>query len=188
MEVFAEHGYEGASMVEIAAAAEVTAAVIYDHFPSKAALQIELLEQQTNELIAAVGSALAGAGGTAKERMRVGSEALFAFVEEHPFAWRMIFRDPPSDPEVATAHRRINDQATAAIALFIERAAGGAFDRYPEPRETARVFAEMMKLSQKALATWWYEHREVSRGEIVDLLLDFCWIGMRNMTRTTDSR
>lgn len=173
MEVFAEHGYEGASMAEIATAAEVTAAVIYDHFPSKAALHIGLLEQQTSELIAAVGSALAAAGDAPEERMRVGTDAFFAFVEQHPFAWRLIFRDPPSDPEVAAAHRRINDQATAAIAGFIEQSSGRA--------ETAELFAEMLKMSYRALAMWWYEHRDVPREQVVERLLDFCWVGMRNM-------
>lgn len=82
-------------MSQIALTAGITAPVIYDHFPSKAALQIELLERQTTELIAFVASALARSPEDTGERLRAGVDAYFRFVEEHSFAWRMLFRDPP---------------------------------------------------------------------------------------------
>src|SRR3954467_10380613 len=90
MEVFAERGYQEASMAEIARAAGITPAVIYDHFQSKAELQITLLESQTDELLAYVGSAVVNAPEERSVRMRIGVDAFFAFVEEHPYAWRML--------------------------------------------------------------------------------------------------
>ena len=185
MEVFARHGFEGASMVEIAAAGGVTPAVIYDHFPSKAALAVELLGLQTAELLRFVGAALERAPEGEAERMHAGVDAFFAYVEEHPFAWRMLFRDPPSDPEVAAAYRRLNGQATAAIAVFLESGGGGALGSYEDPRQTAEIFAEALKAAQNGLASWWYEHPEVSREEIVERLLDFAWIGLERVAAGT---
>src|SRR5829696_2853906 len=109
MGLFAERGYDGTSMGAIAQAGGVTPAVIYDHFPSKARLAIELLERQTAELLGFVGKALEGAPVDAAAQMRTGVDAFFAYVEEHPFAWRMLFRDASTDPEVASAYRRLND-------------------------------------------------------------------------------
>jgi AcrR family transcriptional regulator len=178
MEVFARRGYDAASMGEIARAAEITPAVIYDHFSSKAALQVELLERQTRELIACVAAALERAPESPEPRFRAGCDAYFRFVEEHPLAWRILFGDPPSDPDVAAAHQRINEQATAAISSFIKTAAAKPLRGYADPDQAAEMLAEMLKMSQYGLASWWYEHREVPRAEILERLVEFCWTGL----------
>ncbi len=72
MRVFAERGYEGASMTEVARAGGITAAVIYDHFASKQELHGALLEVQTDALLAHVGGALGSAGPESEQRMQGG--------------------------------------------------------------------------------------------------------------------
>ncbi len=181
MRLFAERGYPETSMDEIARTAGITAAVIYDHFPSKAALQIELLERQTDELIAYVAAALEVSPPQAGARMHAGVDAFFRFVEEHPFAWRMLFRDPPSDPEVAAAYRRLSQQGTAGITGFIQAAAGDALADYPDPHQAAEMFAEQVRSAQNGLAAWWYEHRDVPRTTIVERLLELCWLGLQRV-------
>ncbi len=183
MQLFAERGYPETSMGQIARKAGITPAVIYDHFSSKAALQIELLERQTAELIAYVASALQESPPEMSERLRAGVDAFFRFVEEHGFAWRMLFRDPPSDPEVAAAYRRLSRQATEGIAGFVEAAAEGVLDDYPDPNRTAEMFAELIRSSQNGLVAWWYEHRDVARETIVERMLEFCWIGLERVAR-----
>jgi len=178
MRVFAERGYEGASIGAIAREAGITAAVIYDHFPGKAALAIELLERQTEDLFAAVGAALEAAPAGPEEQMRTGVEAYFRYVEEHPFAWRMMFREPPADPEVAAAYRRLDARATQRIAALLRAGAGDALAGEADPERALELFAELVKVSQNGLASWWYEHPEVPRGEIVDWLMRFCWAGL----------
>jgi AcrR family transcriptional regulator len=181
MGVFAERGYQESSMAQIARRAGITAAVIYDHFPSKAALQVELLERQTEELLAFVAAALERSPAETGERLRAGVDAFFRFVEEHGFVWRMLFRDPPSDPEVAAAYRRLSAQAMEGIAAFIQAGAGDALAIYPDPEQAAEMFAEMVRMSQNGLAAWWYEHREVPREVIVQRMLDFCWVGLERI-------
>jgi AcrR family transcriptional regulator len=181
MKVFAARGYQEASMSAIARAAGITPAVIYDHFSSKADLHIELLERQTEELLAFVAGALQAAPQDPAELMRAGVEAFFSYVEQHRFAWRMLFRDPPSDPDVAAAYRRVSRRATGAIAGFIEAAASDSLATYPDPGQTAEMFAQLMRASQQGLAAWWYEHRRVSRELIVETLLDFCWVGLERL-------
>jgi AcrR family transcriptional regulator len=178
MELFAERGYEGTSMIEIAQGAGITAAVIYDHFPSKAALQVELLERQSKELFAFIGASLSTAASGPEARLRAGVDAFFRFVEEHPYAWRMMFRDPPSDPGVAAAYHRLSGVATETIASFIKTEVAAQLLRQEDPGQAAEVFAQLLRSAQVGLATWWYENREVSREQIVERLLEFCWVGM----------
>jgi AcrR family transcriptional regulator len=178
LRTFAERGYEGASMGEIARAAGITPAVIYDHFPSKAALAIELLGRQTEELFDAVGAALAAAPQHPAAQMRAGVEAYFRYVEEHPAAWRMLFREPPADPEVAAAYRRLNARATQGIAAFMRAGAGDSLAGEEDPERALEMFAELVKVAQNGLAAWWYEHPEVPREEVARRLLEFCWEGL----------
>jgi len=181
LEVFAKRGYPEASMGEIAEAAGISPAVIYDHFDSKAALQITLLQSQTDDLLAFVGSAFRTAPPGPAQRLRTGVDAFFTFVEEHGFAWRMLFRDPPADPKVAAAYRRLDQQATKAIAVFIKAGAPAGALGDSDPDQTAEMYAQMLKMAQNGLAAWWYEHRSVPREVIVERVLEFCWIGLERV-------
>ena len=180
MRVFAERGYAGASMVEIAGAAGVTAAVVYDHFDSKQALHGALLEEQTDVLMLHVAEAVSRTTET-EERMKVGVDAFFEFVDEHPFAWRLIFRDPPADPEIAAVHVRIHKRVTEGIAAFLDISAPGFLRDDASRAETLKMFAELLKMTLNGMANWWYEHLDVPREEVVERVLDFCWRGLGNL-------
>lgn len=180
--VFGERGYHAASMTEIARRAGITAAVIYDHFGSKAELQITLLERETQALFAFVGEALMAAPDVPAARMRAGMDAYFEFVERDPYAWRMLFRDPAGDSEIDAAFREMTRRATDGIALFITASAPPALLEDPDAEQAVQMFAEMMKMAQNALANWWYEHRDVPRSVIVDRILEFCWVGLERVS------
>src|SRR6516164_7528438 len=153
--VFAEQGYHGASMTAIAAAAGIAPSVIYDHFSSKKDLHLELLRRST--------------------------EAFFGYVEQNRFAWRMLFRDPPADEQIAAIHAGIHRRGTAAIAALIHRAPAL---RLPPviPRERAdEMIARAIKSGNDGLATWWYEHPEVPRDQVVEVAVSLHWHGLARL-------
>ena len=175
-EVFAELGYSAASVGEIASRAGVVASVIYDHFGSKRELHVELLQQHGEALIER--SIEGVTGEDAYELLRASVEAFYRFVEEDPFVWRFLFRDPPSDPEIAAAHRRVQERATEGIAARLTAVAPGVDAALGLPPERASTM--LAKASQEAiqgLAEWWWEHPEVPREEVVDLLVELLWEG-----------
>src|SRR3954467_5011111 len=53
-EEFGRNGHRDARMEDIARAAGVTKAVLYDHFPSKGALNAEVVSRASDDLVAAV--------------------------------------------------------------------------------------------------------------------------------------
>ena len=176
VELFAERGYEGASINEIARAAGVVASVIYDHFPSKRALHIELLEIHGSALIERAVQPVQGA--SPRELLRLTTEAFFEFVEEDPFVWRLVFRDPPADPEIAAAHRHVRDRATEAIAGLIEGAVPGVEPSWGIPRRQASwMLAEAARAATDGLAAWWYEHPDVPREQVVTVAVALLWQG-----------
>jgi AcrR family transcriptional regulator len=179
-EVFAEHGYVAASMGEIAARAGVVASVIYDHFGSKRELHIELLKLHGEELIRR--SITEVEGVTPEDIQRTSIEAYFRFVEEDPFVWRFLFRDPPSDPEIAAAWRDLHDRATAGIADLIKLGSPPGELPLGLPGETsALMLAKAAQSANNGLAQWWWEHREVPREQVVALAMSLLWEGFSGL-------
>ena len=180
-EVFAERGYAGASIDEIARRAGVSAPVIYDHFASKRELHERLLERTRDELLAMWTQALAGAESAAV-RIPRSIEAWAAYVEEHPFAARMYFREASGDPEVEAAHRRIHDQARAALTAIVGALPGA--EAYGDSLEMA---AEIIRSGLTGLAVWWSEHPEVPRAQIVETAIAVLWTGFEGVASSHDS-
>lgn len=177
-ELFAARGYEASSLDEIARAAGITKRVIYRHFSSKRDLQIALLHKRTDELLDLVGRETA-VEAPAGLRLEAGVTAFFRYMEEHPDAWRMLFRDPPADREIAAAHRAVQARATEAIAAIL---ATGLSPGVTAPPEWPALMAQQLKSALNGLADWWYEHREVPRARIVAAAMDFGWEGLRRHT------
>src|SRR5436190_17752968 len=91
-ELFGERGYHGASMDEIARRSGVSVPVVYDHFASKKELHQSLLERHFAELRAIWRRYLPG-DEPLEERLFRALDAWFGYVQEHAYAWRMLFRD-----------------------------------------------------------------------------------------------
>jgi AcrR family transcriptional regulator len=181
--VFADRGYRDASMTAIARAGGITPAVIYDHFPSKADLHITLLERETAAMLGSVAAALAAAPDDLEARLRAGIDAFFAFVEEHRFAWRMIFRDPPAEGPVQVAYRRLGGGTTNAVEGFLRASAPAAMFDGPGTERRAEMFAQLLTSAMTGLAFWWYEHRDVPREVVVERVLELCWSGLERLAR-----
>lgn len=185
-EVFAEHGYAAASMGEIAGRAGVVASVIYDHFTSKRDLHIELLQIHGEELIRRSIDEIEGDEPDVIQRNSL--EAYFRFVEEDPFVWRFLFRDPPADPEIASAWRHLQDRATAGIAGLIARGAPGAALPFDLPTGTATLMlAKATQSATNGLAQWWWEHREIPREQVVELAMAMLWDGFSGLAASAAS-
>jgi AcrR family transcriptional regulator len=173
---FAERGYEAASMGRIAAAAGVTRTVLYDHFPSKHALFVELLRGWQRALLSHLEAALGGSGSM-RSRMRGTFDAFFAFAEEHPVAWQLLFPDhPPLDPAAAAEMRRCRTESSRLLAaLLVADARRAGLD--PDSAVGRAVFA----MHQEALhgaARWWRGHPEVPRAELVEAAMAALWSGL----------
>jgi AcrR family transcriptional regulator len=179
-EVFAERGYAGASIDEIARRAGVSAPVIYDHFASKRDLHERLLERTRDELLQMWTTALAGTESPAV-RIPRSIEAWAAYVEAHPFAARMYFRESSGDPQVEAAHRRIHDQARTALTAIVGGLPGA--QAYGDSLEMA---AEIIRSGLTGLAVWWSRHPEVPRAEIVRIATAVLWTGLERVGETYD--
>lgn len=152
-ELFAEHGFAGAGMGELARRAGVSPPVLYDHFASKQDLYRRLLERQRDELIAFWAARLPAETGPG--RLARILDAYFAYVEEHPFAYRMYFRD--------TTHRDIQQQGVGLLAALLAGEPG-----YEDAgQDELEMATEVIRTGLIGLALWWQDHPGVAREEVV---------------------
>jgi AcrR family transcriptional regulator len=178
-EVFASRGYHGSSIDDIARAAEISKALIYEHFGSKRELHGWLLETHAGELFARLERS-AAQGGEPEPRLRRGLDTFFAFVEERREAWRMLFRDA-SDPDVADQFQRVQDQAAGLIAALMASDPGLGPPDEPGDELLVEMLAQQLSGAMQALANWWFERREVPRGALVDAAVEFAWTGLERV-------
>ena len=180
-ELFAERGYQGASIEEIARRSGVSPPVVYDHFESKQDLHRRLLERHFAELRAVWSELLVGDDPPA-QRIARAFDGWFAYVQSHPYAWRMLFRDTTGDPDVAAIHAEVAAQSRAAI-LPMLAAEKGAATTAGSGEEALDMAWVVVRGVLQGLALWWYEHQHVPREQIVSTAMNALWMGFDRVGR-----
>jgi AcrR family transcriptional regulator len=178
-EVFAEHGYQGASMDEIARRSRVSAPVVYDHFSSKLDLHRRLLERTRDELLEMWRTELSP-DEPAEVRIPRALDAWARYVESHPYAARMYFQEPSGDAAARAVHEEVRAPARAALALILAAEPGAeGIGGGGEP--AMEMAAEVMRSALTGLAIWWIDHPEVPRERIVETAVNALWIGFERV-------
>ena len=180
-EVFAERGYHGASIDEIARRSGVTPPVVYDHFSSKLDLHRRLLERTRDELVAMWREQLAG-DEPAEERIPRALDAWARYVESNPYAARMYFQEPTGDPQARAIHAEVQAPARATLAAILAEEPG-AENIAGRDEQALEMAAEVMRAGLTGLAIWWIEHPEVPRERIVETAVNAIWIGFERVRR-----
>jgi len=180
-EVFAQRGYDGASIDEIARRAGVSAPVVYDHFASKQDLYERLVERTRDELLAVWREHLFS-DEPAEVRIPRAIAAWAGYVEEHRDAGRMYFRDASALPEPVRAfHLDIHAQGRVALGAILGREAGAANIAGPGD-EALELAAEIMRAGLGGLAIFWAEHPHIARERIVTAAVNVLWVGFERVS------
>lgn len=159
-ELFAERGFHGTDMATIATASGVTKVIVYRAFGSKQSLYEALLERHRDELLQTLVASQKLDDLTDAGRIRAGLEAWFSYVESHPFAWRLLFRDTTGLPTLEERHSAMRAQARAVL--------GGLLTKHMAiDAEQAPPTAEFLRAAIVGIATWWLEQPAVPRAQVV---------------------
>lgn len=178
--VFGQRGYHGTSIDDVAQAAGISKALIYEHFASKRELHAELVALHAGELFRRL-SANADAGTSGGPRMRDGIDIFFRWVEENREAWRVLFRDS-GDEEIADITANVQAQALNLM-VALSHADPHAPARKPDQTEeeyerSIEQYSQLLSGAVQALANWWYDHPAVPREELVQRVMEFAWTGL----------
>lgn len=178
-DVFARRGYEGARIEEIASAAGVSKALIYEHFRGKRELYAQIMRTGTQESLERTLEATATAQGSV-EIMERALGAFLDFVAENPDRWRVIEQEV-SDPEIMAldqSQQRRGERAIAALLAHDEY----VLDRDIDPKHLELLGVMIQGASVRA-ANWWIEDQSMSRDDVLRLLMRFMWLGLERIRR-----
>src|SRR6202161_222243 len=179
LELFARRGYRATTMDDIAEAAGVTKPLVYQHFSSKRALYLELVNSIAQELLIAVRTGVMQAEGP-RQQVEMGFAAYFRLVISREAEFRLLYgRDHADDKERGRALRVVEDAIAAAIDPLIDAGldadhrrllayavvgmAEGASRRFmaPRPPAEAAVEEEAQRLPQRMADLPWAGLRSV---------------------------
>jgi AcrR family transcriptional regulator len=175
-ELFAERGYRGASVEEIARRSGVTPPVVYDHFPSKLDLYRQLLVVNLAELRAIWSRSFPGDDPPLQRAARA-FDGWFAYVEEHPAACRLLFREPVGDPEAEAVHTEVAAASRAEVMKLFAAEAGAAGMAGSVAGEGLEMAWVVLRGVLQGLALWWVDRPEVPRERLVATAMNSLWIG-----------
>lgn len=137
--------------------------VLYRHFDSKKALYLALLRRHVEQLPRFVDPAVGDE--PLAERLPTILDGWFAYVEERPHAWRMIFRDTTGDEEIQAVRLQVQERARDVLVELLR-----AQPEVSIPEQELEPTAELLRTAMAGLALWWLDHPKVPRAVLVGLV------------------
>jgi AcrR family transcriptional regulator len=175
IDAFAKSGYHSTSMNDVAAAAGVTKPVLYQHFDSKRALYIALLDDVGDRITSAVLEATKNTD-SGKETTRLGFVAYFTWVAEHPREFQLLFgSNDRTDAEFTAMTRKLESSLAEAIAPLIT----AGIDAQHQRTLALGLIALAIGVSQHLIA----EGKRFNPETIAEQVFQFAWAGLRSVGR-----
>lgn len=177
--VFAEEGYDGASMDEIARGAGISKPMLYSYFGSKEGLYLALVRRATDKFYDSVEEA--SSTGTAEQRLWGGIQAYFRFVEEYRWGWTILYRESAAGPNRFEGELEHDRSRLIGLLsrLMIDVAAERGID--PMMEEQIRSLTHAFVGACEGLGRRWIDHFDEPR-ELQELrLMNFAWLGFRDL-------
>jgi AcrR family transcriptional regulator len=162
-QVFAEGGYERASMDRIAALAGVSKPMLYAYFGSKEGLYLAYIERTGGELVQRLASADRNAGPTGRPRAVINE--FLAFVEEHSDGWTVLFRELNARQPLAEQVSQLRSNVIDEVRRMLESDGPSWAGLRPPASEGV---AEAIVGAGEALANWWLKKPEVPRDDVAN--------------------
>ncbi|MFI9594287.1 TetR family transcriptional regulator [Nonomuraea sp. NPDC052265] len=172
--LFAEKGFDGTSIEEIAATAQVSKPVVYEHFGGKEGVYAVVVDREMQKLLGMITSALAASHSLIKlERAAL---ALLQYIEESSEGFRILVRDSHAASGTGTFASLISE-----IASQVEDVLADEFvDRGYDPK-LAPMYAQMLVGMVALTGQWWLDVRKPGREEVAAHLVNLAWNGLTGL-------
>ncbi|MFI9026430.1 TetR family transcriptional regulator [Streptomyces sp. NPDC053560] len=169
--VFAERGFEGTSVEEIAAKAGVSKPVVYEHFGGKEGLYAVVVDREMRRLLDMVTGALTA--GHPRELLEQAAFALLDYIESYTDGFRILVRDSPVAQSTGTFASLISD-----IATQVEDILGLEFKARGFDPKLAPLYAQALVGMVALTGQWWLDVRRPKKAEVAAHLVNLAWHGL----------
>lgn len=174
LDAFVAKGYQGATMADIADAAGVSRAIVYNHFGSLDGAYTACLAQARGLLDGYIGAHAARAT-TLEARVLAGIEGYFEFLEREPQSWRLLYSTGTAVAGTSAAYAQELRFAT------VERISQlfHPFSNQADPLEVL-LLSHALSGAGEQLGKYWIAHPNIAREQIVQTMFRMVWAGLSN--------
>ncbi len=171
---FAERGFEGTSVEEIAARAQVSKPVVYEHFGGKEGLYAVVIDREVRTLLDGIRSSLTDGGP--RELIEQAALALLDYIENHTDGFRILARDSSVGSTSGSFATILGD-----VASQVEDILMAEFKQRGLDAKTAPLYAQMLVGMVASTGQWWLATRRPKKAEVAAHLVNLAWNGLQNL-------
>ena len=172
--VFAEKGYEGTSVEEIAERAKISKPIVYEHFGGKEGLYAVIVDREMEYVIGQISAAIDA--DTPREMIEGAALAFMRYVEERPDGFAVLRKDSPTTSGLANLLAEVAQRVGDVLRTEFKRA---GYDPKAAP-----LYAQALIGMVTFVGQWWEENPKMSAEEAASHIAALAWMGLRHLPRT----
>jgi len=178
--LFAERGFEGTSIEEIAAQAGVSKPVVYEHFGGKEGLYAVVVDREVERLLAMATSLLEG--GHSKPKFEAAAVGLLRYIDENADGFRILVRDSNPGSSTGTYGTLLGD-----IAVQVEYIMADFLKSRGRDTKLAPMYSQMLVGMVAFTGQWWLDARKPKLEQVAANLIDLAWNGLAGLDERDNS-
>ncbi len=172
--VFAERGYEGATVEVIADRAGVSKPILYEHFGGKEGLYAVIVDREIEHVVSVISTAISI--GTPRERVEAAALGFLKYVEQHPEGFAVLAHDAPTARPGSTMSSLLNDVAERVGKVFAD-----AFKEAGFSPKVAPIYAHALVGMVTFVGQWWTDVRRPPVEKVASHISALAWMGLRHL-------
>ena len=174
-ELFAEKGYAAASIEEVAARADVSKPVVYEHFGGKDGLYTAVAGREMQFVLDRFTTAMAPPGHP-RELLERAALVLLTYIEDHTDGFRVLTRDAP-----VLGGRAAYSSLIGQLAGEVEYILAGQFGfRGFDPR-LAQLYSQALVGMVSLVGQWWLDDRSLPKERVAAHLVNLSYNGLAHL-------
>lgn len=170
---FAELGFEGTTVEEIAARAGVSKPVVYEHFGGKEGLYAVVVDREMLALEKVITNSLET--GSWRERIEQAVMAILTYVEEETDGFLILVRD--AKPGDERSFSTLLNSAVGQVSYILRE----AFEHRGIDPDLADIYGQALVGMVSTTAQWWLDERNPDKEVVATHIVNLCWNGLSGM-------
>jgi AcrR family transcriptional regulator len=173
--LFAERGFDGTSVEEIASRAGVSKPVVYEHFGGKEGLYAVVVDREVGRLLDTFTNALTG--DNPHLLLQQATLAMLTYVEDQADGFRILVRESPVGLEKGGGFATI----ISDIASQVEHILARQFKARGYDTKLAPLYSQALVGMVALTGQWWLDNRKPKRDEVAAHLVNLAWNGLSQL-------
>jgi AcrR family transcriptional regulator len=172
---FAEKGFDGTSIEEIAHRAGVSKPVVYEHFVSKEGIYAVVVDREVQVLLSGIRGAIQTPQAGSRRLLELSALALLDYMESCPEGFQIIMRDS-SETGGGSFASILNDVIVRVEGLLVPVFTNRNIDSKAVP-----LYAQALTGLVAMTGQWWLDNPYLSKTEVASHLVNLAWNGLHRL-------